>query len=158
MQDDIATEKRIEALFSLKLDIDQVIARSLPVSPTSYGTLFLTPKKHLYLYIDGQSRLSFGDVKKMVSSMRLIADKFVAPANQDDYFDSIARKRFVEIFPGRHNITEDDLRFYKTLVPYSPALILIKETAGEYIFQFDSDAQSSWRPAVKFSYRRILTS
>lgn len=158
MYDEIATEKRIETLFNLKLEISQVIADRLPVSPTSYATVFLTPKKQLYLYVDGQSKLLYGDVKKIVSNMKLIADKYVTPRGQADYFDLIARKKFLEVFPGRQNITEDDLRFYKTLVPYSPALVLIKETAGEYIFQFDSDAQSSWRPAIKFSYRRIAMS
>lgn len=158
MKSQAAIEAQIEKLFNVKLDIEQIIAEDVPVSPTSHGTVFLTRKKQLYLYIDGQSRFIFGDIKKIVTNMKFSADKFIAPGNQSDYFDSIARKKFLEVFPGRHNITEDDLRFYKTLVPYSPALILIKETIGDHIFQYDSDSNSSWRPAVRFSYRRIAMS
>ena len=70
----------------------------------------------------------------------------------------IATRKFQEVFPGRRTVSEDDIAFYKTLVPYSPALVLIREVKTGTIYQYDSDASGGWRPHAKFSYRRIATS
>jgi len=45
------------------------------------------------------------------------------PKGRPRYFDEIGRKKFNEVFPGQKNISDEDIIFYKTLAPYSPALI-----------------------------------
>jgi len=48
---------------------------------------------------------------------------YLPPKGRPRYFDEIGRKKFNEVFPGQKNISDEDIIFYKTLAPYSPALI-----------------------------------
>ncbi len=156
--DDLAIEQNAKTKFGVDLDIDKVIARQIPLSHTASATVYLTKKKQLYAYISAQSKLNLGDVKKYVSRMGLKAELYVPPVGRPNYFDDIGTAHFKAIFPGRGHITPNDLIYYRTLAPYNPALILIHEVVGGEIHQFDTDASSNWRPAVKFTYRRIKTS
>ena len=90
--------------------------------------------------------------------MGLKGDTYVPPRNQPDYFEDIARQKFNAVFPGRTHVSSDDLIYYRTLVPYNPALVQIQEIPEGVIRQFDTDAQSNWRLATRFAYRRIKTS
>lgn len=156
--DDIALEKQVRALFGVSAEIESVIARHIPVSRTADATLFLTNKKQLYLYIDSQSKLLLSDIQKIVARVGVKAEIYFPPKGQPEYFDEIGTRKFREIFPGRSNITAEDIIFYRTLAPYSPALILVSEVKEGVIYQFDSDSTGGWRPHVKFAYRRIKTS
>lgn len=158
LYDDIALEKTIRAQFGVVADIDTVIARHMPVSRTADATLFLTKKKQLFLYVDSQSKLLLSDVQKIVSRVGLKAELYMPPKGRPEYFNDIGLSKFREIFPGRSNITPQDIAFYRTLAPYSPALVLISEVKNGIIYQFDSDSMSSWRQHAKFAYRRIKTS
>lgn len=158
MYDELALERAIKARFGLNIDIRQVITSDLPVSQTADATLFLTAKKQLFVYISGQSRLLLGDVKKMVSRMGLKAEIYMPPKGRPQYFDEIAKIKFREVFPGRVPTMDSDLTFYRTLVPYGPALVLIGEVKNGEIYRFDSDAKTNWRLAIRFAYRRIKTS
>ena len=80
------------------------------------------------------------------------------PKNQPNYFDEIGREKFRGVFPGRGSITDSDIVFYRTLAPYSPALLLVSEVKDGNIYQADSDARGGWRVSAKFAYRRIRTS
>jgi hypothetical protein len=155
--DDLAIEKSLKNQFGVAADVENVIARHFPISRTGDATLFLTTKKQLYLYIDSQSKLLLADVKKLAARIGVKVDMYMPPKGRPHYFDEIGRDKFREVFPGRSHITDQDIAFYRTLAPYSPALLLISETGGT-IFQYDSDAMNDWRPVTKFSYRRIRTS
>ena len=148
----------MKARFGVVADIDTVIARHIPISRNGDATLFLTKKKQLFLYIDSQSKLLFSDVKKITSRIGLKAELFMPPKGRPNYFDEVGRAKFSEVFPGRAHISAEDIGFYRTLAPYSPALVLISEVKTGVIYQYDSDAQSDWRPSVRFTYRRIKTS
>ena len=156
--DDIALEKQVRALFGVKAEVDAVIARNIPVSRTAEATLFLTEKKQLYLFVHSQSKLLLSDIQKIVSRVGLRAELYFPPKGQPDYFDDIGTQKFREIFPGRTHINAQDIAFYRTLAPYSPALVLISEVKAGMVYQYDSDSQGDWRPYVKFAYRRIKTS
>lgn len=156
--DDMALEQACKERFGMDIDIDQVIVRQIAVSRVATATVFLTKKKQLLVYVDGRSKLLFGDIKKIINRMGLKAELYFPPKGQPDYFDMIGRKKFREVFPGRGSITDDDLVFYRTLAPYSPALVLIAEVKNGEIYCYDSDARSGWRSAAKFAYRRIKTS
>lgn len=155
---DFALEKNIKAQFGVNTEVDSVIARNFPVSRTAQATLFLNKKKQLYLYVESQSKLLLSDVQKIVSRVGLKAELYMPPKNRPHYFDEIGTQKFREIFPGRASISQQDIAFYRTLTPYTPALILITEVKGGAIHQFDSDSSGQWRLNTKFTYRRIKTS
>ncbi len=158
MYEELALERKLKERFGVDVELGKVIVNSAPVNHTSTATLFLTPKKQLYVYIEGQSNLLLSDVKKIVSRMGLKAELYLPPKGQPQYFDEIGKTKFHEVFPGRSHVTTDDLIFYRTLAPYNPALVLISEVKNGEIYQFDTDASSNWRLIAKFAYRRIRTS
>lgn len=156
--DDLALEEIAKKQFGLDIDIDKAIVRQIPISHTATATVFLTKKKQLFAYISAQSNLTLGDVKKLVSRMGLKPELYVPPKGHQNYFDDIGREHFRSVFPGRTQITAEDLVYYRTLAPYSPALIQIREIPDGEIRQFDTDAYGNWRVAARFAYRRIKTS
>ena len=158
MYDELALERSLKTSFGVDIDIMQPIVFRVPVSHTAQGTLFLTTKKQLYLYVNGPSKLLLSDIKKIITRMGLKSELFIPPKSQPHYFEDIARAKFSEVFPGRKHVNDEDLIFYRTLVPYNPALILISEVKDGHVYQFDSDSTTNWRIAAKFAYRRIKTS
>ncbi|MDD3035781.1 MAG: hypothetical protein PHO93_02580 [Candidatus Saccharimonadaceae bacterium] len=158
MYDEIAIERQISDRFGVDVEIMQAVLLRAPVSHTAEATLFLSTKKQLYLYIHSKSKILLGDVKKIVSRMGLKAELYIPPKGRQFYFEEVGRSKFLEVFPGRKNIGEQDLIFYRTLAPYNPALVLISEVKDGEVYQFDSDSRAGWRIGVKFAYRRIKTS
>lgn len=158
MYDDVALERQIKTQFGVDTEVDSVIARRIPVGRSVEATLFLTNKKQLFLFVHGEARLLLSDVKKIVSRVGLLAEMYMPPKGRPYYFDEVGETKFREVFPSRKVVTEEDVVFYRTLAPYSPALILIREVKNGVIYQYDSDATGNWRPSIKFSYRRIMTS
>lgn len=156
--EDLALEKIVRAQFGVSVSVDSVIARHFPISRTGDASLFLTSKKQLYLYIDSQAKLLLSDIQKIVSRVGLKAELYLPPKGRPDYFDEIGTKKFREVFPGRSNVNASDIAFYRTLAPYSPALILISEVKDGVVYQYDSDSTGDWRQHSKFTYRRIKTS
>ena len=155
--DDIAIEEIVKSQFGLQLDIKQVIAREIPVSHTASATVFLTPKHHVYAYIHAHAALTLGDVMKMAKKMGLVVEAFIPPNRQKDYFNEHAEQKFRDVFPGRHNIDESELRYYRSLVLYNPALLKVSAITDGIIRQFDSHDSSQWRVAAKFAYKQITT-
>lgn len=156
--DDLALERIAKERFGLDIDIGQVILRNADVSRTAGATVFLSSKKQLFVYVSGRSRLTLGDMRKIVVRMGLRPELFLPPVGNPDYFDVIARDKFKQVFPGRSHINDEELRYYRTLAPYNPALVLISEVKNGEIYRYDSDSKSGWRLAARFAYRRIRTS
>lgn len=155
---EVQLEKTVSARFPVSVEIESIIGDQLPVSRTGVATLFLTRKKQLYLFIDSQSSLTLGEVRKIVGRMGLKPEIFLPPKGQPHYFDDVGTAKFQEMFPGRKSASEQDIAYYRTLAPYRPALVLIGEVLDGVVYQFDADATTGWRPSVKFAYRRIRTS
>lgn len=155
--DDLALERIAKERFGVSLEVSKVIVRGVAVSRTAEATVFTTSKKQLFAYISGRSRLLLGDINKMVSRMGMKPEIFIPPAADPEYFDAIGRERFKQVFPGRHQIGSEELRYYRTLAPYNPALVLISEVKNGEIYCYDSDAKGGWRVAARFAYRRIST-
>lgn len=158
MYDDVALERTVQDKFGLPVDIDKVILRRVDISRTATATVLLTKKKQLLVYIDASAPLLLADVKKLVGRMGFKAEMYMPPKGQPHYFDDIGRAKFLEVFPGRTRVSDEDIVFYRTLAPYNPALVMIAEVKNGEIFQFDADARDGWRLAAKFAYRRIRTS
>lgn len=158
MLDDFALEKLAREQFGAELDVDTVILRRASVGGGVYATVFLTSKKQLCCYISGPARLLLSDIKKVIARMGLKAELYYPPKGRPQYFDEVARDKFRDVFPGRRDVHDEDLVFYRTLAPYCPALVQISEVRDGTIYCADHDARTGWRPAVKFAYRRIRTS
>lgn len=156
--DDMALEQAAKEHFGLVFDVGTVVARNIEVGRAAKATVFLTSKKQLMCYVHGPAKLLLSDVKKVISRMGLKAELYVPPKGQPHYFDDIAREKFRDVFPGRTKTNDSDLMFYRTLAPYSPALVLISEVKNGTIYCADTDARGGWRPFTKFAYRRIKTS
>lgn len=156
--DDLALERAAKEKFGLALEVGKVIARQIDCGQAARATFFLSGKKQLYCYIEGSPGFSLGDIKKMLTRMNVRPETFFPPKGYPNYFDDVARRKFLKVYPGRRDIQAEDLRFYRTLAPYCPALVSIGEVKNGVIFCADHDARTGWRPAVKFAYRRIRTS
>ena len=156
--DDLALERSVKDNFGVTLDVDSIVVRAISVGKAAHATLFLNSKKQLFCYIDGPARLLLSDVKKIASRVGLKVELYFPPVNQPTYFDEIGRQKFREVFPGRKDVNDSDIVFYRTLAPYCPALLLVSEVRDGIVYCADTDASSGWRPAVKFTYRRIKTS
>jgi hypothetical protein len=156
--EDMALEQIAKRQFGLNLEVNKVIVRQVPVSRTATATVFLSGKKQLFAYISAQSNLTLGDVRKILTRMGLKPELYVPPKGRPNYFDEIGREHFRAIFPGRGHITPNDLIYYRTLAPYNPALVQIREIPDAEIRQYDQDSHGGWRVAAKFAYRRIKTS
>lgn len=155
---DTALERSLRDNFGLKTNVDKVIVRQIGAGPSSEATVFLTDKKQLMAYIHSESKQTLGDVQKILSRMGLKAELYVPPKGHPDYFDTIGREHFRNVFPGRGHISADDIIYYRTLAPYNPALIVISEVRNGEIHEYNRDTRGGWRVASKFSYRRIKTS
>lgn len=156
--DDFALEQSCKERFGVVFDVDTVILRNINVGHSARATIFLTKKKQLYCYIDGQTKLTLGDVRKIASRIGIKVETYFPPKGRPHYFDEIGREKFRTVFPGRKDIHESDIVFYRTLAPYTPALLAVSEVIGGTLSQADTDSRSGWRVAVKFAYRRIKTS
>lgn len=155
--DGLALEELARERFGLIIDVKQVLVANAPVSHTSTASVFLTKNKQLYVFVTGQARLNLGDIRKIITRMGLKAELFLPPKGEINYFNEFAKEKFKEIYPGRSNINDMDLAYYKTLAPYRPALVQISEVKDGHIYQFDTDSADGWRSARAFSYRRIKT-
>lgn len=161
MNADIYDDMAIEAIayehFGKRFDIEKVVVRSIPTTHTTVASVFLTSKNQLYALVHGKAPLTLGDVRKIVKRMGLEAEAYLPPAHHPTYFDDIAVEKFKFVYPGRHDISDTDLRYYRLSAPYNPALVLISGVVDGTIRQFDSSDSSNWRVAAKFQYKRIKT-
>jgi hypothetical protein len=156
--DDFALERVAKERFGLSIEISQVIVRGVSVSRTAEATVFLTAKKQLFVYVSGRSKLLLSDISRIVTRMGLKPELYLPPVGNPDYFNVIGREKFKQVFPGRSRINDEELRYYRTLAPYNPALVLISEVKNGEIYRYDSDIKGDWRLATRFAYRRIKTS
>ncbi len=157
LTNDIAIEEIVKNHFGLQVDVKQVVAREIPVSHTATATVFLTPKHQLFALIQAHSALTLGDVQKMARKMGLSVENYLPPRHDTEYFNESARAKFRSIFPGRHDVADNELRFYRLLAPYNPALLKIDSIRDGVIRQFDSHDSSEWRISAKFAYKQIQT-
>lgn len=156
--DDMALEAIALEHFGKRFDIEQVIARSIPTTHTTTASVFLTTKNQLYALVHGRAPLTLGDVRKIVKRMGLEAEAYLPPAHRPTYFDDIAIEKFKSVYPGRKDISDADLRFYRLSAPYNPALVLIAAVSDGVVRQFDPSDSTNWRVAAKFPYRKIKAS
>ncbi len=155
--DDIALEEIARDRFGVVLDIEKVYVRSVPAGRSAQASVFLTSKNKLYAIVTGSAPLTLGDVRKIILRMGMRAEAYCSPKGRSNYFHDIALEKFKSVYPGRRDVTEIDLRFYRLMAPYNPALVSISEITGGVIHQFDPEATTGWRPSAKATYKKIVT-
>lgn len=155
--DDMALEEVAKDKFGVSFDIAKVVARNIPTSHTTKASVFLTTKNQLFALIHGRAVLTLGDIRKMVKRMGLTAEAYLPPGHHPSYFNDIAVEKFKTVYPGRRDISDADLRYYRLSSPYNPALVLINSVDDGSIKQFDASDTSNWRTAAKFQYKKIRT-
>lgn len=148
-----AIEKACKEQFGLSVDVAEVVARNFPVSTAARATLFKAKSGQVLLYIVSRGSQVFGDVQKMVLRMECEADVYYPPHGEAEYFDRVARDKFKALFPGKHILGEDDLRYYKALAPYSPALVKVAKVKGE-VRAYDEQLKA-WRKIKDYHYSKI---
>lgn len=153
--EDAFLEKEIKTRFDVSLDITKMIIRRAPAGPAIWASVFVTSNKTLFVFIEGTKTMTFGDARRVTKRMGIRADRFFPPYGEKDYFNAKAKAKFKDVFPGRPITDETDLRHYKSLVSYSPALASVLEVPDSKIRQYDSDAADKWRVVAKYNYRSV---
>ena len=128
--DDAAIEQIAKDRFGVSLEVSTVVARRIDCGQAASATFFLSAKKQLYCYIEGSSQLTLGDIRKMAVRMGVRPEIFFPPKGQPQYFEEIARDMFVKVYPGRRDISQDDLRLRKSKTAPFIALIMMQALAG----------------------------
>ncbi len=155
--DDVVLEQIAKERFGVTIDIDKVYVRNMPAGRSANASVFLSTKNKLFVIITGSAPLTLGDIRKIIIRMGMKAEAYCSPKNRTNYFDEIAVQKFKNVYPGRKDITDADLRFYRLMSPYNPALVSINEISHGVINQFDSNAENGWRPNTKAQYKLIKT-
>ncbi|HSE29750.1 MAG TPA: hypothetical protein VLA77_04165 [Candidatus Saccharimonadales bacterium] len=150
--DEITIERQCRKYFDVELEVKELIARAIPTSATSKGTIFKAGGQ-VYLFMTSQGIQLLDDVRKIVQRMGCEAAEFLPLHGEAEYFDRIAREKFKAMFPGKPIVSDDDLRYYRNLTPYNPALVRISKIRGE-LRGFDARSHV-WRKVKDYSYSKI---
>jgi hypothetical protein len=152
MLDEVTIERQCRKYFEVEFEVKEIIAKAIPTSATSKGTIFKASGQ-VYLLMTSQGVQLLDDVRKIVQRMGCEAEEFLPLHGEAGYFDRIARDKFKAMFPGKPIVSDEDLRYYKNLTPYNPALIKISKIKGE-LRGFDARSHI-WRKVKDFSYSKI---
>ncbi|MFZ2545031.1 MAG: hypothetical protein WAW80_03570 [Candidatus Saccharimonadales bacterium] len=137
--------------FRINLQINRLIVTDAPTNNNTYTTVFRSGGA-IYALCEAGTPITLGQVKSIIKQMSMEADSYYPPSNDDNYFNRFARNAFLSVFPGREVVNVNDLQYYQTLAPYSPALIRIRKINGQ-IRRYNSHA-NSWQKMIDFSYFR----
>lgn len=152
---DIAIEKTCKDNFGVELTINEIIARDISTGQSSTATVFKATNGQVFVFIASRGSQVLSDVQKIVLRMQCEADVLYPPHGEQVYFDRIGREKFMALFPGKHIVSDDDLRHYRGLASYNPALVRLSRIKGE-IRAYD-DHLKTWRKVKDYHYSRIAT-
>jgi hypothetical protein len=153
--EDVAIERTTKDKFGVSIDIAEVVVRSISVGIASKATIFKTTNGQVWLYIVSQSTQLLDDVQKIINRMNVEADLFAPPYGEADYFNRVGREKFKVMFPGKPVHGEEDLRYYKKLALYNPALVRLTKIKGE-IRSYDPQGKG-WHKVKDYAYSKIKT-
>ncbi len=151
---DIDLEELLAQRFGFKGAVARVLLRQAPVGNNELATLFFDKQKNLMVFIESSAKLKLGDVRKILGRMNIKPLAYAPPRGKPRYFDEVARRKFSAMFPGKRFNSGEDLFYYRTLVPYSPALVYVAEIKDGFIKTYDASAYGSWRLAGRIEYKR----
>ena len=146
-------EKFCRDYFRVNLQIQDIILHEIPSSQSSRTTIFKVGRNTIYALCVSDNPIILADVKNIIKSMGMKADKFLPPNADENYFARFGQKSFQSVFPGHKPVNASETTYYQTLAPYSPALIRINKVNGE-IRQYNKNWQK-WQKTLEFSYTRM---
>lgn len=154
---ELAEKMRIKRLckenFGVDLRINTIVASDVEMTQDdSYTTIFNT-NGAMYALCETNEPTTLRDIKSQIRLMGLDAEYYYPPAHDANYFERYGKNAFLSVFPGREIATESDIDFYKTLAPYSPALVRIRKVNGR-IRRFNKPG-NMWQTTMDLSYSRI---
>lgn len=126
-------EKELKKNFAFIDNIGKVIFRNVPVGKNLTATVFLSNKSILFLYINGTGEINLREAMSIAKKMNLTPELLFPPKEYPLYFEEYGAKEFRRRFPGKYLQSMDDIAYYRTLAPYSPALIQILRVEGGII-------------------------
>lgn len=141
--------------FGISVDAADVVAGGFSVGQSSQAAVFKTSTGQVFLFVLSRGTQLLADVQKIVLRTECEAETYYPPNGEKEYFDRIAREKFKALFPGKRIVGEDDLRYYRGLAPYNPALVRLNKVKGE-IRAYDEHLKS-WRKVKDFHYSKIAT-
>jgi|GEM_PF-286320 len=149
-------EKFCRDYFKVNLQIQDIILHEAPTSQSSRTTIFKVDRNTIYALCVSDDPIILADIKNIIRSMGMKADKFLPPNADENYFLRFGQKSFQSVFPGHKPVDASETSYYQTLTPYSPALVRINRVDGE-IRQYNKNWQK-WQKALEFSYARMQVS
>ena len=135
--------------FRLNLNITKLIITDVATLNNSYTTIFKSGHK-MYALCQSKTPMTLREVKSSVRLMGMEADEYIPPMQDSHYFTRFGRQAFMSVFPGREVVSDEDMLFYQTLAPYSPALIRIRKVNGQ--IRRYNQRSSNWQPTLNFSF------
>ena len=152
---DLVIEKSCKDRFGISLDIGEMIVRGAQTGLASQGTIFKATNGQVWLFIVSQGPLVLDDVQKIVNRMNVEAEQYCPPHGEADYFNRIGRDKFKAMFPGKPITGDEDLRYYKKLASYNPALVRLARVKGE-IRAYNTQSKN-WHKIKEYNYNKIKT-
>lgn len=137
--------------FGVNLGVTEIILDSAPSSQNSNTTLFKTANGTIYALCLSEKHLTLADVKVIIRQMGIQADSFLPPNADPDYFNRHGQRIFKSVFPAHRDGNADDISFYKTLAPYSPALVKVSKING-LVRKYNTNWRQ-WQAALELSYQ-----
>lgn len=117
--------------FRLQLSVDEILFDNVTTEFNSYTTVFRTEDGSLYALCQSDDGMRLADVRRIIKSMNMISDRYYAPNGNVNYFDRLGMRVFKRAYPGRNSWTKDEAAYYRTLAPYSPALVKLAKVNTE---------------------------
>lgn len=139
--------------FNVNLHVKSIIFDDIQTGKNSYTTIFRTDQHTMYALCESQDPLTLLDVQHIVKSMGIEPETYLPPHGEETYFMRHGHEAFLHAYPGRTLETDQERSYYRTLSPYSPALIQIAKISGE--IRSYNTASPRWQKSDNFSYMRM---
>lgn len=152
---DLAITETIRERFAKKIEITRMLVRDIQVGPVAHASVFRVKGGNVYILIRGSNEMTLGEIIRIVRNMGAEVDDFVPPSGVENYFDDKALEKYKAVFPGKPLGGSEELRYYRTLVPYTPALVRVARIRGE-LREYEPEARR-WNVVKRLSYNKIDT-
>lgn len=151
---DLAITETIREQFAKKIEITRMLVRDVQVGPVAHASVFRAKGGGAYVLIRTSNPMTLGDVTKIMRNMGIEVDNYLPPAGVENYFNDNAIRKYKEVFPGKRIQNDaEELRYYRTLVPYSPALVRIARIGGE-LREYEPESRR-WNVIKRLTYSQV---
>lgn len=136
--------------FKVNLCVTEIVFNDVSTGKYSRTTVFKDDREEVYALCLSDEPLVLADIRNIISSMGMKAQEYLPPDADYEYFSRNGRKIFESVFPDRKITNDQEITFYKTLAPYSPALVRISQIHPE-VREYN-DIRNQWQNSMQLSY------